>query len=565
MSVPSVGDASLDQLVQQWLSLDQNPKTRKEITDLVEAGNKAELHTRLDARMEFGTAGLRAAMAAGYSRMNDVTIIQTAQGFARYVEDVQPDAKSMGVAIGYDARHNSQRWAQLSALALVARGIKVYLFSAICPTPFVPFAVCKYKTAAGVMVTASHNPKNDNGYKVYWGNGAQIISPHDKGIASHIEENLQPWPTAWDVSALESNDAFRALVVDPLAEVTASYMDAIREHSIEGSPRDAIKITYTAMHGVGLEFAMKAYETFGLPPFVQVAEQVHPDPEFPTVKFPNPEEGKSALDLSIRTANANDSPVIVANDPDADRLAVAERRPDGSWKIFTGNEIATIFAGWLLQQYLKTHADAKNAACVASTVSSKFLKRMAEVEGCYFEETLTGFKWIGNKVIELHAAGRDIIMSFEEAIGFSVGTVVFDKDGVCASAVMGLIANDLYSRGSTLMQQLEALYLKYGYFASLNSYYLCYSQPTIQKIFQRIRKDEQYPTSCGGVAIRHVRDLTTGYDNSKPGNKATLPTSSSSQMVTFTFENGAVITIRTSGTEPKIKYYTELRGDASSV
>ncbi|KAK6181557.1 hypothetical protein SNE40_009387 [Patella caerulea] len=561
----SSGDPALDAKIQEWLEWDRNDRTRNEIQELVDSKNVTELRTRLMNRIEFGTAGMRSRMAAGNSMMNDLTIIQATQGLTRYLLDTCQNTKSMGVVIGYDARHNSKRWSELTSTVLVSQGIPVYVFSQVCPTPYVPFGVTHYGAACGIMVTASHNPKEDNGYKVYWANGAQIIPPVDKGISKGIRENLKPWDNSWNTDLLSSN-----LCKDPYAEIYQKYNDRIRGLTISKDiNKDAPLFTYTAMHGVGYHYIKEAFRVSGFKELIAVKEQVEPDPEFPTVKYPNPEEGKGALLLSMQTADQNNSKVILANDPDADRLAIAEKLPNGEWKIFTGNEIGALLGCWCWETFKQKHPEvpASDVYMLASTVSSKILQSIGSVEGFNFVETLTGFKWMGNKSVDLMKEGKTVLFAFEEAIGFMVGTNVLDKDGISAAVTAAELVFQLHRSGSSLNQQLERIYEKYGHHLSNNSYFICHDKKVIESMFDHLRNfngQGKYPTSCGPYKIRHVRDLTgAGFDSSKPGNIPDLPTSSS-QMITFTFENGCVSTLRTSGTEPKIKYYTEHCPDQST-
>jgi phosphoglucomutase/phosphopentomutase len=420
------------------------------------------------------------------------------------------------------------------------------------------------------MVTASHNPKQDNGYKLYWANGAQIISPHDAQIARRILDDLAPWAGA-GYDDPERVVYGHALLEDPTEDVPRAYFRQLRGSLCrfpEENRESALPIVYTAMHGVGHAFTSRSFEAFGLPAYVPTKEQLLPDPEFPTVAFPNPEEGKGALQLAMATAEAHGARLVLANDPDADRLAVAEMDPvTRRWKIFTGNEIGTLLGVWELEQHLRLHPDANRADLyfVASTVSSKALKAVAKAEGLRFEETLTGFKWMGNKTDELrNRDGKTVLLSFEEAIGFCIGDLVKDKDGVCAAAVVAEMAIwlDRHVNGQTLTQRLEELCTRYGHFVTRNGYIKVYDPATVAAIFERLRNGGQYWDACGEYAIESVRDLTTGFDSAQPGNKAVLPVSKSTQMITYTFANGCVATLRTSGTEPKLKFYVELAGRA---
>ncbi|XP_053712059.1 phosphopentomutase-like [Synchiropus splendidus] len=563
------GDAQLDQAVRQWLQYDQNEKTKSLVQDLLKDGSVEVLKKKFSHRMEFGTAGLRAAMGPGVSCMNDLTIIQTTQGFCCYLEEIFGNLKERGVVIGYDARAHptsggsSKRFASLAAAVFISRGVPVYLFSDITPTPFVPFAVSHLGLCAGIMVTASHNPKQDNGYKVYWENGAQIISPHDKRIAKAIEENLVPWPESWQTEeALKSS-----LLKDPYQDVHAEYFKAIQKHCHfrDINKKSDVKIVHTSVHGVGHSFVQAAFKAFDLNPPYAVEEQKDPDPEFPTVKYPNPEEGEGVLTLSFSLAELEGATVVLANDPDADRLAIAEKQANGKWQVFTGNELGALMGWWMFHCWKNQNTDpnaVKNLYLLSSTVSSKILRAIAVKEGCHFEETLTGFKWMGNRARDLLDQGKSVLFAFEEAIGYMCCPAVLDKDGVSAAAIAGEMVSYLATKGKTLSEQLTSIFNEYGYHISKNSYFICHDQNVIRSLFDRLRTHDgtrgSYPTICGRFTISAVRDLTTGYDSNQPDNKAVLPTSSSSQMITFSFANGGVATMRTSGTEPKIKYYTEL-------
>ncbi|KAJ3642544.1 hypothetical protein Zmor_025311 [Zophobas morio] len=561
--------------VEEWLQWDRDKQTALTIKRLAHEEKYDELSKLLLDRLSFGTAGLRGKMGAGYAAMNDLVIIQTAQGLLNYLEQHEGDLlKENGIVIGYDGRHNSKRWAELTASIFLHRDYIVRLFSAVVPTPFVPFTVAKYECAIGVMVTASHNPKEDNGYKVYGSNGAQIVSPVDKEIQKNILRNLEPLETSWDTSVLSTSP----LLSDPLDETLHDYLHTIEETILpqhkEINATAQVLFTYTAMHGVGYRYVAKVFDLIKVR-MVPVEEQKDPHPDFPTVKFPNPEEGKSSLDLSFSTANANESRVIIANDPDADRMGVAEKNEEsGEWRVFTGNELGALLGWWCLYCFkLKyPHEPLENTYMLSSTVSSMILRSMSYKEGFNYIDTLTGFKWMGNRTYDLLKEGKKVIFAFEEAIGFCCGTAVLDKDGVSAAFQLATLTSYLYNDKKTLGDKLGEIYDEYGYHVSRNSYFICYEADKIRSIFERLRNYKQgrkgYPTGIldEKYEISTVRDLTTGFDNSQADEKAVLPVSRSSQMITFNFSNGLVCTLRTSGTEPKIKYYTEMcatPGDAN--
>lgn len=556
-------DPDLQTLVDNYLRWDRNEATNASVKALVDAKDYGALTKLMSPPLEFGTAGLRAAMAGGFARMNDVTVIQAAQGLAAHILATfsKEECASRGVIIGFDARHNSSRFARLSANVFLSQGIRTRLFRQICPTPFVPFGVLHYSALAGVMVTASHNPKQDNGYKVYWSNGAQIIPPTDSDIAAQIAAHQEPADAAW---------AEQPGAEDPFDEVHERFFATLSEGWAHKATTAAspIAFTYTAMHGVGTAFTLKSLETAGVPAerVVLVKEQVEPDPEFPTVAFPNPEEGKSALNLSFAAAEAAGSSIILANDPDADRLAVAERLPSGAWKVFTGNELGALLGWWALELFKQKNAKESLADCamVSSAVSSKILSSYAKAEGFYFEETLTGFKWMGSRarsLVEDAAAPKKVLFAFEEAIGFMFGTRVYDKDGVTAAAAFAEMSCWLHANGGLSPNaKLQQLWAQYGFHCSYNSYVTSSDPAQNKAMFDNMRVIEggQYPTTVAGAKVLSIRDLATGLDTTRADKKAVLPVSAAAPMITFAFDNGVTMTIRGSGTEPKVKWYSEI-------
>uniref|UniRef100_A0A3Q3W7A0 Uncharacterized protein n=1 Tax=Mola mola TaxID=94237 RepID=A0A3Q3W7A0_MOLML len=532
----SRGEPQLDQAVRRWLRWDQNRWTRSQVESLLAAGRLDDLRTRLCSRMSFGTAGLRAPMGAGFSRINDLTVIQTTQGLYSYLSRYFADFSSRGVVVGFDTRGqeqsgcSSQRLAKLTAAVMLSRDVPVHLFSTYVPTPYV----------------------------VYWCNGAQISSPHDKEILRNIEEQLEPWSSScWEENLVESC----SLRTDPLSQINSCYMEELTSLCFHRDMNRScpLKFVHSSFHGVGHTYVQQAFLAFGFTPPIPVPEQRDPDPYFSSVRCPNPEEGESVLELSLRLAEKEDARVVMATDPDADRLAVAEN----GWKVFTGNELAALLGWWMFLNWRETHpdpADSQKVYMLATTVSSKILQAFARIEGFHFEETLPGFKWIGNRIHDLAKTGNSVIFSFEESIGFLCGSLVPEKDGVSAAVVVAEMAAYLHNKNLSLTQQLHSIYQTYGYHVSKTSYVVCNDPPTIKRIFSRIRNFDgvgSYPQTCGGVQIVHVRDVTTGYDSSQRGLRPVLPVTTSSHMITFTLQNGVVATLRTSGTEPKIKYYTE--------
>uniref|UniRef100_A0A8C3TJM5 Phosphoglucomutase 2 n=2 Tax=Chelydra serpentina TaxID=8475 RepID=A0A8C3TJM5_CHESE len=525
MAAPSLAEAAA-----QWLRWDKNTKTSEIVKQLVAEKNAGELQKCFGSRMEFGTAGLRASMGAGISQMNDLTIIQTTQGFCRYLEKNFSDLKKRGVVIGFDARahpssgSSSKRFARLAGTTFISQGIPVYLFSDITPTPFVPYTITHLKLSAGIMITASHNPKQDNGYKVYWENGAQITSPHDKGISQAIEENQEPWPQAWDDSLVDSS----LLLHDPYVTINKDYFKDIQKHCFHRNinKETKLKFIHTSVHGVGHEFVQSAFKAFDFKPPLAVPEQKDPDPEFPTVKYPNPEEGKGVLTLSFALAEKEGAGIILANDPDADRLLVAEKQESAEWKVFSGNELGALLGWWIFTCWKNQNQEStavKDVYMLSSTVSSKILRAIALKEGFHFEETLTGFKWMGNRAKQLTDQGKTVLFAFEEAIGYMCSPVVLDKDGVSAAVITAEMSSWLATKNLSLSQQLKAIYDEYGYHITKASYFICHDPKTIKELFENLRNYDgknTYPKSCGKFKVSGVRDLTTGYDSSQPDQKA---------------------------------------------
>lgn len=574
----------IDQLVEQWLAIDPNEESRHEIQSLQKDQNYKVLDGKLSKRIAFGTAGLRSSMELGFAHMNDVTILQASQGLVAYLEKV----KNPSLVIGYDHRFHSQRYAEITASVALASGFTVHYLGAVANlseesdpesstgdrsyvhTPMVPFGIDFYGASAGVMVTASHNPAQDNGYKVYYGNGCQIIPPHDAGIAKSIDENLVPWKdrAVWDIKGNFEKGLKEGKLVAVKEELSAKYVEAVTLQLIE-EKKLSFKFVYTPMHGIGLEIFSKIFKQFDAPQedVDVVPQQETPDPKFPSVPFPNPEE-KGALDLAIARAEAQGMALVVANDPDADRFSVAIKRRNGHWQQLTGNEIGILFAAYVVEERTKKE-DLSHTWLLNSTVSSQLLRLLAETAGCHFQDTLTGFKWIGNKAIDLKKEGESVPFGYEEAIGYMF-SVVNDKDGVSAAAVWLQLYELWFGDGQQdAIEKLEQIYQKYGWFKECNGYYKLDTLKT-PGIFQAIRDSfpGDAPTTLGDFNVSEWRDLTVGYELSTADHKPVLPVDPLSQMITAVLQpphsNEQVrFTCRGSGTEPKLKVYIEGRSNGS--
>ncbi|MCQ1858032.1 phospho-sugar mutase [Haemophilus sputorum] len=513
---------------QDWLNQDPDQETRAELEQLLsqaKSGNaeaQVELTNRFDGRLQFGTAGLRGRLQAGSMGMNRVLVAQAAGGLAAYLKDYD---KTPSIVIGYDGRKNSDVFARDTAEIMAGAGIKAYLLPRKLPTPVLAYAIQYFDATAGVMVTASHNPPEDNGYKVYLGKangGGQIVSPADKEIAALIDKvaagNIADLPRSQDFTIL--NDE----IVDAYIAKTAS---------LAKEPQADINYVYTAMHGVGYEVLSKTLAKAGLPQPHVVAEQVWPDGTFPTVNFPNPEE-KGALDLAIKVAKENNAEFIIANDPDADRLAVAVPDAQGNWKPLHGNVIGCYLGWYLAKQY---HAQGKKGVLACSLVSSPALAEIANKYGFDSEETLTGFKYIG-KV-------NGLLFGFEEALGYLVDPdKVRDKDGISAAIVFLDLVRSLKKEGKTLADYAADFTKEFGAYVSGQISIRVSDLSEIGKLMSALRNNP--PAEVGGFKVATFLDHTK--------------TDRQSDILVFVLENGSRLIARPSGTEPKIKFYLDARG-----
>jgi phosphomannomutase len=562
-----------------WIAADPDSNTRDELERVVADAtqhadttlqNKAlrDLSERFAGPLEFGTAGLRGVMGAGESRMNQAVIRRTTAGLVRYLlTNSEPAALKRGVVIGYDGRHQSFDFAKETASVLAAAGVHSFLAPEVCPTPYAAFAVDALRAAAGVMITASHNPPKYNGYKAYWSNGAQIIPPQDEGIAAAIDT----CPAAKDIPVMGFDEA-RAIgwvkfFPDGLLD---DYMAKIDKLWVRPFAKTDLRIVYTPMHGVGEKCMRIAMTRAGFGGYTTVPEQEKPDGDFPTVAFPNPEE-KGAMDLSFALAEKQRADLVLANDPDADRLAVAVPRPGGGYLQLTGNQVGTLLGHYLLTtspaclSAQTSVQDAHTKIVIASIVSSPMLGAIARTLGVRYEETLTGFKWIANRAMELEKSEQlKFVFGYEEALGYTVGSLVRDKDGISAGVLFAEFAALLKENGRTVLDELESLSRRYGHYASGQ---VSVTLPgadgmaLMKTAMDRVRAAR--PTRIGPLAVLAQADFQSGIRTHADGRtqSLTLPVTN---MITLDLEGGSRIIARPSGTEPKIKFYFDVREPMST-
>jgi phosphomannomutase len=499
----------------EWAADDPDPVTRAELEALLGEGVSAELADRFDGTLEFGTAGLRSELGAGPNRMNRAVVTRAAAGLAAYLKD-QGAGREAAVVIGYDARHNSDVFARDTAEVMAGAGLRALVLPRPLPTPLLAFAIRELGCVAGVMVTASHNPPRDNGYKVYLGDGSQIVPPADAEIAARIGE-------VGAVSDVPRGGGWVVLGED----VVDGYLDTVAGLAGDG-PRD-LRLVYTPLHGVGGAPVLQVLETAGFDAPYVVPQQEQPDADFPTVAFPNPEE-PGAMDLAKALAAERRVDLVVANDPDADRCAAAVPDAHG-WRMLRGDEV-----GVLLAHHLLTGGHTGTYAC--SIVSSSLLGKMAASAGQPFAETLTGFKWI-SKV-------EGLVFGYEEALGYCVDPEhVKDKDGVSALLLLCELAAAEKAQGRSLVDVLDDLALAYGLHATDQLSVRVTDVAEIASAMQRLRTAP--PVTLGGFRVESVDDLALGEGGLPP-----------TDGLRYRLADGARVIVRPSGTEPKLKCYLEV-------
>jgi phosphomannomutase len=508
--------------VEKWIDEDPDLVTKQRLQDLLDSGDESELRSCFAGFLEFGTAGLRGPLGPGPSRMNRAVVTKTAAGIATYMRR----HGMTSVVIGRDARYGSEDFTRDTAEIMMGAGFTTYVLPRPLPTPVLAYAVRNLKCDVGIMVTASHNPPQDNGYKVYLGGtvdgvryeGSQIISPTDSEISSDIAA-VAPLPTllrrqGWTV-------------------LDESHVDAyVKATSRLATQPGTLKVVYSAMHGVGTETLRKVFVTSGFPEPILVTEQAEPDPDFPTVAFPNPEE-PGAIDLSLKKAAEVSADLVIANDPDADRCAAAIMDKSGQWRMLRGDEV-----GALLGEYMARKAPNKEAILANSIVSSSILSKIARHYDLRFTETLTGFKWL--------AKIPNLWFGYEEALGYAVdSSSVNDKDGISAALVLTQLATDLQREKRTLGDLLEEIWARHGYHGTKQISVRTTSVSQIDAILSRFRN--QTPSSIGRFLVSQFDDLEKPEDDLPPTNGVRI----------YLADNIRVI-VRPSGTEPKIKCYIEV-------
>ena len=536
--------------VRAWIQADLDPDSQRELELLLKDEVWTELEERFSGPLEFGTAGLRGLIGAGPSRMNRLTVAQASAALAQQLLNDIPRAAERGVVVARDGRRMSPEFAQVTAQTLMGYGLLVHFIDGPTPTPIAAFAGLQLNSAATVVVTASHNPPAYNGYKVYGAAHHQIVSPQDARIRLERERIVES--SSFRTVGLETGRS-RGLLKDVPLSIIEDYYAAISAQCMGPvKPEAQIRIVTTALHGVGHRFLARALEERGFTELFPVVEQSEPDGRFPTVTFPNPEED-GALDLATDLGLRVGAELLIANDPDADRLACGVFTEEGI-QLLTGNEIGILLADWLLSRAQSTDRLPPQSAVISTVVSTQMLDAVAVSYGVQCHRTLTGFKVIWEKALELSEEGVDFRFGFEEALGYCVGSAVRDKDGIGAALVAAELAAHLKARNQNLLDRLNELYLRHGFYATdqvATTMEGIAGKKSIQRIMTQLRRAG--PKSIAGSPVTRYEDLDA------PGGSI-----GRANVLLWELEDGSRVIFRPSGTEPKLKAYLETRSPVAN-
>jgi phosphomannomutase len=551
--MPTIPSELLD-AARAWIDGDPDPETRAELEGLVAAGDASALASRFSAPLRFGTAGLRGAVGAGSARMNRATVIRATRGLADFLAAHRDGARSLPVVVGHDARVTSPAFAREVVAVLIGARIPVRWFEEPVPTPLVAYAARALGATAAVVVTASHNPRDDNGYKVYLDDAVQIVEPNDRKIETAIgnvgpangvprvepEANaVAPLPDRVDAQPLDTEALFQRYLAEIGAELGSNP---------EPKP---LRIVYTPLHGVGLRFARRALALAGFFDVLAVPEQAEPDGMFPTTPFPNPEE-PGALDRALALAEREGADLVLANDPDADRVAAAVSTPTGRWLRLTGNQVAVLLADATLE---RVHEPSR-ALALTSIVTTPLVGAVARERGVHFERTLTGFKWLHTAAMALERRGLRFAFACEEALGYAVTRAVRDKDGISAAVALAELAERCRRDGRSLFDRLHAIERRLGVWASAQRSAFTLGPRALGDVERALdRVVASPPPSLGGLSVVAVRDYRHGAETRPRWLGAAL-------LVELELQAGRVL-VRPSGTEPKLKVYVDLRAESS--
>jgi len=540
---------------QTWLDGNYNEETKNEVRRLLEADDKTDLIESFYRDLEFGTGGLRGIMGAGTNRMNIYTVGAATQGLSNYLKAQFPDVPQISVVIGHDCRNNSRLFSEISANIFSANGIKVYLFEDLRPTPEASFAIRHLGCQSGIILTASHNPKEYNGYKAYWNDGAQMVAPHDVNVITEVNKIASV-----DDIKFEGNPALIEIIGE---EIDKAFIANIKKLSLspDSIKRNSdLKIVYTPIHGTGVKLIPRALKEYGFTNIIAVPEQNVVSGNFPTVVSPNPEE-PAALDMAVKKAIETDADIVMASDPDADRLGVAVKNDKGEWILVNGNQTALIFIYYLIRRWKELGKLNGNQYIVKTIVTTEIIKQIAERNSVELFDCFTGFKWIA-AVIRENEGKKEYIGGGEESYGFLPEEFARDKDAVSSCTVMAEITAWAKDNGKTLFELLQDIYVEYGYGKEKGISVVRKGKSGAEEIAQMMRDFRSNPPKeIAGSKVKAIKD----YDSLKmtdldSGKVSDLLMPATSNVLQYFTEDGTKISVRPSGTEPKIKFYVEVRG-----
>lgn len=544
---------------QNWLTPQYDEETREEVKKMLDAEDKTELIESFYKDLEFGTGGLRGIMGAGTNRMNRYTVGAATQGLANYLKDCFKDLPQIAVAVGHDVRHNSRKFAELTADIFSANGIKVYLFDGPCPTPEVSYAIRKLGCQSGVMVTASHNPKEYNGYKAYWSDGAQMIAPHDVKTIEYV-------------NAITSVDQIKFTPAKELIQIVGKdidemYLDDIHSLSLdpEADKRHSdMKIVYTPIHGTGTRLMFDSLKRWGFENVIHVPEQDVQSGDFPTVVSPNP-ENPEAMAMGVAKAKEVGASIVLASDPDADRIGLVVRDKQGEYQLVNGNQLVMLLLYYIITQNVEKKLLNGNEYCVKTIVTTETVKRIADANGIKCFDCYTGFKWIADVMRNMETTGR-YIGGGEESYGFLAETFVRDKDSISANSLIAEAAAWAADKGMNLYELLVDIYATYGFSRERGVSVVRPGKSGAEEIVAMMKNfRENPPKELAGSPVTAIKDYSgLNCRNLKTGEVTKLDFPTTSNVLQFFTEAGDKVSIRPSGTEPKIKFYVEVREDMKS-
>ncbi len=540
---------------QIWLGDGYDEETKAAVRAMLDNEDKTDLIEAFYKDLEFGTGGLRGIMGAGTNRMNIYTVGAATQGLSNYLKKAFADLPQIKVAIGHDCRNNSRKFAEVAADVFSANGIKVYLFDALRPTPEVSFAIRELGCQSGVILTASHNPKEYNGYKAYWNDGAQMIVPHDKNTIDEVNKIT----SVKDVK-FRGNAELIEIIGE---EIDRRYLDRIKTLSLSPEAiahHHDMKIVYTPIHGTGVKLIPASLKNFGFTNIIHVPEQDVVSGDFPTVVSPNPEE-PAALDMAIKKAIETDAELVMASDPDADRIGIAVRNDKGEFVLVNGNQIVMIFLNYLMTRNKELGLLKGNEYIVKTIVTTETIKTIAEQNGFKMYDCYTGFKWIASVIRENEGKAR-YIGGGEESYGFLPEDFVRDKDSVSSISLMAEIAAWAKDKGMTMYQMLQDIYIKYGYSKEKGISVVRKGKSGAEEIVAMMKNFRENPMKeLGGSPVILIKDYASlEATDVVNGTKSKLDMPVTSNVLQYFSADGSKVSIRPSGTEPKIKFYIEVRG-----